>query len=132
MPSNAALDEAGVDALPLNELRNLLLFHFVQGDMIFTDGKKQKGYYETARIDEKSTKYTTEFTSVYIRPGLDVIEIPKKDGSNYVVIEEADNTTNIITGVTQGTGQEVFPILYSNGVIHAIDKVLKVEELDIN
>ena len=132
VPSNAALDEAGVDALPLNELRNLLLFHFVQGDMIFTDGKKQKGYYETARIDEKSTKYTTEFTSVYIRPGLDVIEIPKKDGSNYVVIEEADNTTNIITGVTQGTGQEVFPILYSNGVIHAIDKVLKVEELDIN
>jgi len=132
VPSDAALDEAGVDALPLNELRNLLLFHFVQGDMIFTDGKKPKGYRETARIDEKSTQYTTVFTSINIRPGLDVIEIPKKDGSNYVAVEEADNTTNILTGVTMGTGQEVFPILYNNGVIHAIDKVLKVEELDIN
>jgi uncharacterized surface protein with fasciclin (FAS1) repeats len=132
VPNNAALDEAGVDAMPVNELRNLLLFHFVQGEMIFTDGKRQKGYYETARIDEKSTQYTTIFTSIYIRPGLDLIEIPKKDGSNYVAVEEADNTTNILTGVTRGTGQEVFPILYNNGVIHAIDKVLKVEELDIN
>ena len=137
IPNGKALDDAGVDALPVNELRNLLLFHFVQGEMIFTDGKKQKGYYETARIDEKSTQYTTIFTSIYIRPGLDLIEIPKKDGSNYVAVEEADNTTNILTGVTPvapGTtgGQEVFPILYNNGVIHTIDKVLKVEELDIN
>ena len=132
VPNGKALDEAGVDALPVNQLRNLLLFHFVQGDMIFTDGKKQKGYYETARIDEKSTQYTTVFTSIYIRPGLDVIEIPEKDGNNYVAVAEADNTTNILTGVTRGTGQEVFPLLYNNGVIHSINKVLKVEELDTN
>lgn len=132
VPNGKALDEAGVDALPVNQLRNLLLFHFVQGDMIFTDGKKQKGYYETARIDEKSTQYTTVFTSIYIRPGLDVIEIQGKNGNNYVAVAEADNTTNILTGVTRGTGQEVFPLLYNNGVIHAIDKVLKVEELDTN
>ena len=132
VPNGKALDEAGVDALPVNQLRNLLLFHFVQGEMIFTDGKKQKGYYETARIDEKSTQYTTVFTSIYIRPGLDVIEIQGKNGNNYVAVAEADNTTNILTGVTRGTGQEVFPLLYNNGVIHAIDKVLKVEELDTN
>ena len=132
IPSDEALIEAGVDAMPVNQLRNLLLFHFVQGEMIFTDGKKPAGYYETARVDEKSTQYTTIFTSIYIRPGLDVIEIPKKDGNNYVTVEEAGNTTNILTGVTRGTGQEVFPILYNNGVIHSIDKVLKVEELDIN
>jgi hypothetical protein len=99
--------------------------------MIFTDGKRPAGYYETARIDEKSTQYTTIFTSINIRPGLDIIEIPKKDGNNYVTVVEAGSTTNILTGVTRGTGQEVFPILYNNGVIHSIDKVLKVEELDI-
>ncbi len=131
IPGDQALDDAGVNSLPIPELKKLLQFHFVQGDMIFTDGKKQKGYYETARIDEKSTQYTTIFTSLYITPGIDIIDIPGKDGSIYVEIEEAGKATNILTGVSKGTGQEVFPVLYNNGVIHEIDKVLKVEELDI-
>jgi uncharacterized surface protein with fasciclin (FAS1) repeats len=131
IPSDQALTDAGVDAMPVDELKKLLQFHFVSGSMIFTDGKNQSAYYETTRIDEKSTQYTTIFTSIYIKTGLDIIEIPKKDGTIYVEIEEADKTTNILTGVSRGTGQEVFPILYNNGVIHEIDKVLKVEELDI-
>ncbi len=131
LPGDDAITEAGLADLPVDELRNVLLFHFVQGDMIFTDGKKQQAYYETARIDERSTQYTTVFTSMYIKPGLDMIQIPRKDGSSYVEFEEADETTNILTGVTGGTGQEVFPIMYNNGVIHEIDKVLNVEELDI-
>lgn len=133
IPGDKALDDAGLNTMPVKELRNVLLFHFVQGDMIFTDGKKPKAFYETARIDEKSTIYTTVYTSLYIKPGIDIIEIPVKGGAtNYVKIEEADKKTNILTGVTRGTGQEVYPILYNNGVIHEIDKVLKVEELDIN
>ena len=131
IPSDKAINDAGLNNIPVNELKSTLLLHFVQGAMIFTDGRKEKAYYETARIDEKSTQYTTIFTSIYINPGVDIIEIPKKDGTSYVEIEEADKTTNILTGVTRGTGQEVFPILYNNGVIHEIDKVLKVEELDI-
>lgn len=133
VPSDKAIDDAGLNSLPVNELKNVLLFHFVQGDMIFTDGKKPSGYYETARIDEKSTAYTVVYTPFYINPGIDVISIPGKDGSNYVEIMEADEKTNLLTGVTRtvtGT-QPVFPILYNNGVIHEIDKVLKVEELDI-
>jgi len=129
VPSDKAIDDAGLNSMPVNELKNVLLFHFLQGDMIFTDGKKPAAFYETARIDEKSTTYTVVYTPIYIKPGIDIIDIPGKDGSNYVEIEEADNTTNILTGVTRGTGQEVFPILYNNGVIHEIDKVLKVEEL---
>ncbi len=131
IPSDQAIDEAGLKTMPVSELKNVLLFHFVQGEMIFTDGKKQNAFYETARIDEKSTQYTNIYTSIFIKPGIDIIEIPKKDGTIYVEVEEADKTTNIITGVTRGTGQEVFPILYNNGVLHEIDKVLKVEELDI-
>ena len=90
----------------------------------------RRHYYETARIDERSTQYTTVFTSMFVKPGIDMIEIPAKDGRSYVEFEEADGTTNILTGVSRGTGQEVYPILYNNGVIHEIDKVLKVEELD--
>ena len=131
VPKNEALNSAGVDTMPIDELRNLLLFHFIQGEMIFTDGKKQAAYYETARIDEKSTQFTTIFTSVYIKPGFDIITLLANDGSNYLEIEEAGNTTNIITGVSRGTGSEVYPILYNNGVIHEVDKVLKVEELEI-
>ncbi len=131
VPSDKALDESGINDLPIAALKKSLQFHFVQGDMIFTDGRKQEGYYETTRIDEKSTQYTTIFTSMYIKPSVDIISITGKDGSNYVEIEEANKTTNILTGVNKGTGTEVFPILYNNGVIHEINKVLKVEELDI-
>lgn len=131
IPSDKAIDDAGLNSMPVSELKNVLLFHFVQGEMIFTDGKKANSYYETTRIDEKSTSYTTIYTSIYIKPGIDMIDIPRKDGSNYVEIVEADGKTNLCTGITKGTGQEVFPILYNNGVIHEIDKVLRVEELDI-
>jgi uncharacterized surface protein with fasciclin (FAS1) repeats len=131
IPTDKAIDDSGLNTLPVDQLRNSLMFHFVQGDMIFTDGKKQSAYYETARKDEKSTQYTTVFTSMLIKPGIDVIEIPHKDGSTYTQVVENDKTTNVLTGVNKGTGTEVYPILYNNGVIHEIDKVLKVEELDI-
>jgi uncharacterized surface protein with fasciclin (FAS1) repeats len=131
IPSDQALNDAGANSLPIPDLVKLLQFHFVQGDMIFTDGKKNNMYYETTRIDESSTQYTTNFTSFYIKTGIDLIEIPAKDGSIYVEIEEADETTNMLTGVNKGTGQEVYPIIYNNGVIHEIDKVLMVDELDI-
>ena len=51
-------------------------------------------------------------------------------------IAENGNSTNIITGVyissSTGASSSVFPTSYSNGVVHEIDKVLKIEELDIN
>jgi uncharacterized surface protein with fasciclin (FAS1) repeats len=59
-----------------------------------------------------------------------MISIPKKDGSTYVEVVEADKTSNILTGVQRGTGQENFPILYNNGVIHVIDKVLDVKQVN--
>jgi uncharacterized surface protein with fasciclin (FAS1) repeats len=131
IPNSQALDEAGLNTLPVDQLKNILLFHFVQGDMIFTDGNKPKKYYETARIDEKSTTYTTIYTSLFIKPDIDIIDIPAKDGTNYVEVVEANNTTNILTGFSTGnSGREVFNSIINNGVIHEIDKVLKVEELE--
>ena len=40
IPSDEAITEAGLSTLPVEELRDILLFHFVQGEMIFTDGKQ--------------------------------------------------------------------------------------------
>ena len=59
----------GTDTLTTEELRKFLMMHFVQGNMIFTDGNKPAGYYETTRVDEKSTTYTTVYTKIYIDPG---------------------------------------------------------------
>lgn len=132
VPSDEALDNSGINNLPVAQLKNVLLLHFVQGDMIFTDGKKSAKYYETARIDEKSTEFTTVYTKMFVKPGIDVIDIKAKDGSNYVEVTEDGTTTNLITGVSGGTGQEAFPILYNNGVVHKINKVLNIQELDTN
>ncbi len=130
IPSDEAIQEANLNALPVDELRKVLLFHFVQGDLIFTDGNKSAQYYETIRADEKSTPFATVYTKLFIEPGIDVIRFKNADGSLYTEIIESENT-NKLTGVSLGTGQEVFPSSYNNGVIHQIEKVLNVNELDI-
>jgi uncharacterized surface protein with fasciclin (FAS1) repeats len=130
VPTDKAIDESGLNSLPVAELKSALLLHFVVGHMVFTDGKKSTTYYETARIDEKSTNYTTIYTSIYLKPGIDVITIPDKTGATYTQIVEDGKTTNMLAGVTGGTGQEVYPIMYNNGVIHVVDKVLNYKDLN--
>ena len=132
IPSDEAIENEGLNTLPVDELKKLLQFHFVQGDIIFTDGRKSSGYFKTARIDEQSTEFSKYFTNIYINPGIDVINIPDKDGASYVEIIEEKGRTNLLTGVLLGEGGEVFPVMFNNGVVHEIDKVLKVEELDTN
>ena len=131
VPTNAALDSAKVDTLSREDLKKLLQLHFVQGDLIFTDGKKPPGYYETVREDEESTPFSIVNTKIYIEPGVDVIRIADKNGGVYIEILESE-TTNILTAINLGDGQEVFPVLLNNAVVHQIDKVLKVNELDTN
>jgi uncharacterized surface protein with fasciclin (FAS1) repeats len=129
IPSNEAIQEAGLNSLPVDELRQVLLLHFVQGELIFTDGNKPSGYYETARIDEKSTAFSNVYTQMFVEPGIDVIRFRTKEGALYAEITESQ-VTNRLTGVNLGTGQEVFPNSYNNAVIHQIDKVLNVNEVD--
>jgi uncharacterized surface protein with fasciclin (FAS1) repeats len=45
-------------------------------------------------------------------------------------VVEDGKTTNMLAGVTQGTGQEVFPLNYNNGVIHVVNKVLNYKDLN--
>ncbi len=129
IPSDAALDAYQVDTMGVPGLKKFLQLHFIQGDIIFTDGNKTPKYYESTRIDEKSTTYTTYFTKYFIEPGIDVIYIKDASGGNYVTIPESA-TTNIITGLDLGSGQETIPKVISTSVVHQIDKVLVKSELD--
>ncbi len=131
VPSDAALDSARVDTLPPADLKELLMLHFIKGDLIFTDGKKTSGYYKTTRVDEKSTQYSTLNTQIYIEPGIDIIRILDKTGGTYVELTESDNN-NKLTAINMGEGGELFPIVQTNAVIHQIDEVLILDELNTN
>lgn len=131
VPSEEALDSAGVSSMPVAELRQFLLLHFVQGNVIFTDGSSNPGYYSTVRKDEKSTPFSTVFTPLNIEPDIDVIRIKDKNGGNYIEIPESA-LTNQLAGINTGEGEEVFNSMITNTVIHEIDKVLVKEELDTN
>jgi uncharacterized surface protein with fasciclin (FAS1) repeats len=106
-----------------------VLLHFVPGHIIFTDGKKSPGYYETTRTSEASSQYATFYTQIRIQPGIDVIGIMGKDGNPYVEVQESSNT-NIILGKGLGEGTETIRSTITNGVIHEIDKVLDFAALD--
>jgi len=128
-PTQEAINNSGADTLSVEELKKFVLMHFVQGDFIFTDGNKPPGYYETARIDEKSTQFSIVNTGIYIEPGIDVITINDKDGNEYLTIDESP-MTNLLTGRNIGESTAVFLNVVNTAVLHGIDKALLFEEVD--
>ncbi|MDD4425540.1 MAG: fasciclin domain-containing protein [Mariniphaga sp.] len=132
VPTKEAIESADLASLTKEELRNLLLLHFVRGKIIFTDGSASPGYYTTERIDESSTAYSIINTQMYIEPGIDIIKLRGKDGGSNVDILESP-VANRLAGVREPENSSTppaFPIMFNNAVIHEIDRVLKVEELD--
>ena len=117
-PTAEALDAYSADTLNITDLRKFLLLHFIRGNMIFTDGEKTDGYYETIRTDEKSTPYSTVFTKIHLNPGVDFIGFKAKNGSDYAMVEES-SATNILAGRTLGQGTGAYPAVSYNAVIHA-------------
>ena len=131
VPTDEAIQASNLGELPKDELKNQLLLHFVKGDLIFTDGRNPAQYYETERIAESSTQFSTFYTNMYVEPGVDVIRIKSSGGENYVEIIESENA-NMLAGIISGDGQSAYPDLYNNAVIHEIDKVLSLEDVDTN
>ncbi len=129
IPTDAALDAYQVDTLKTADLKKFLLMHFVHGDMIFTDGRKMEGYYQTARVDDRSTPYTTIFSEIYIKPGNDMISFKAKDGSTYTSVSESA-TTNMVAGRLTGQSTDTYPTIVTNAVIHQIDSVLIYNRMD--
>jgi hypothetical protein len=131
IPTSEALSLSGADTLSTDDLRKFLLMHFIQGEIIFTDGNMPSGYYETIRKDEKSTNFTTIYTQIFIDPGIDVINIPDKSGNTYTSVAESE-TSNFLTGRNLGDGTETILNIVNNAVIHEIDKAFSFEEMDTN
>lgn len=131
-PSDSALYAVGADTLDVPDLQRLLMLHFIQGSLIFTDASSSPAYYETTRIDESSTEFSTVFSPIYIDPTFDLISIYDNSGGLYTSIDEAGDLTNKMAGVNQGEGTEVFPLVVINSVVHGIDRVLIYDELDSN
>ena len=130
IPNDSVLNVTNTDAMSQNELKNFLLMHFIQGDIIFTDGSKQSGYYETARVDESSTPFSTVFTRIKINTDIDKITIPSKNGGSLVVVNESP-VSNILTAVNLSTtGLEAYDNIMNNAVVHEIKKVLLFNEVD--
>jgi uncharacterized surface protein with fasciclin (FAS1) repeats len=128
VPSPDALAAYPVGSLTPDKLKKFLMMHFVQGTLMFTDGNKSAGYYETCRIDEKSTVYTKVFTKVYINPVIDAIEIRADDGSNYLTVSESATSNVMAARVIEP--DLTYPTMVTNGVIHQIDNVFDISGMD--
>jgi hypothetical protein len=129
VPSDSVLNVTNTSGMTTKQLQSFLLLHFVQGDLIFTDGRKADGYYETARVDESSTPYSTVYTKIHISPGIDKIVIPSKSGDP-LVIDESPKTNILVARNLSTTGSEVFTNSLNNGVIHEIRQVLTMETVE--
>jgi uncharacterized surface protein with fasciclin (FAS1) repeats len=129
-PTAAALADYPYGSLTREQLKKFLMMHFIQGSMIFTDGRKASGFYETARIDEKSTQYTKIFTKLYIEPSPDFIRLRADDGTTYLSVEESPVTNLTVSRVLNNSGGSAFPTMVTNAVIHSVDKVLVFDDMD--
>lgn len=128
-PKDSAIIAARTDTLDQEELISFLKFHFVQGEMIFTDGTSAPGYYETMRVDESSTEFNTVFSRMYVNPQVDLIRLPALEGGDFANIPESDSITNIMTG-RRIANDGLFPNVVTTAVIHELDKALNFYELD--
>jgi uncharacterized surface protein with fasciclin (FAS1) repeats len=129
VPSAAALAAYPIGSLTKAQLQKFLMMHFIQGTLMFTDGQEAPGYYETTRIDEKSTEYTKVYTKVYMETVIDAIKFLDKTGATYLRVSES-SLTNKTAARTLSEGDETYPTIVTNGVIHEIDKVFDFSEMD--
>lgn len=129
-PTDSVVNASNLNTMPIPQLQNFLMMHFVQGDMIFTDGNKQDAWYETSRVDESSTPFSTVYTRMRIIPGIDKISIPGKNGSPLVVVNESAKTNVLTARNNSTTGTEAYTNSVNNGVIHEIKKLIRFEEVD--
>ncbi len=129
-PSDQALIDIQADTLSGKNLENFIKIHFVQDDMIFTDGKKSPGYYKTI-YEIPVGGGRNKNAEIYIEPGIDQIIIKGKNNNNYLTVSES-SLSNLITARSLSEGSETnFPNIMSTGVVHKIDKAFMPDLLDV-
>lgn len=124
-PTDEAFSSLDIDNMPLEELESLLRYHFIKGNLIFTDGSKPVGEYETMQIDsEASSEYVTVYSQMKIETGLDVIHILDKNGNTIESIEEEQSKNNIMA-VYDIDASNISPFDFmTHAIVHTIDTVL--------
>jgi uncharacterized surface protein with fasciclin (FAS1) repeats len=130
IPSTQALEEYGADTLPKEELNKLLRYHFVRGELIFTDGNLPGGMYSTTRVDESSTAIQTRYSKLNVLTKPDIIEILDKENNVYLTINE-DERNNNRTVVFKDPNSNSEWDFVTTGVIHQIDKVLVKDSIQL-
>jgi len=118
IPSNEALLQHNTASMTNAAKVQFVRYHFVKGDIIFTDGKKPASPYPTLRVDESSTSFSTNFSNLHIRPAVDVIDILNPDGSLYYRVHENTVLTNKMAS------ERINNTYVTTGVVHVINTVL--------
>lgn len=133
VPTKAALEEVNAANLTGDELKRFVMLHFIQGNLIFTDGKLSEGYYETACVLPAANGVAAHNAKVYIKPGSDKIEMPDQNGNIFLTVNES-SVTNLITVKSLSTNSSE-PFIdrntLSNGVIHEVSKAFVPELMDV-
>lgn len=125
LPTDEAIgrNSERLDTMSVAELQQFVKYHFVPGNLIFTDGNALSGDYNTLRADEASTIYSTVFSTLDLRTGIDHIEILNETGGTIYDIEEAEDITNIMT-VVNVSNDDALDNFVTTGVLHEIDTIL--------
>ena len=129
-PTADALNAISADTLTGKNLERFVKLHFIEGDMIFTDGKLPEGYYSTAYTIPAGNGLAARKAKVYIQPGIDLINIKAKNNSNFATVNESENT-NRICARSLSSESSMYPNIISTGVVHQIDKALEFDLVDI-
>ena len=133
-----AFENVKLTSLSTDELRKFLLYHFVQGAHIFTDGKQPSGTYRTLRVDEKSTDLNKVYSTVNIETGYDIIRVLNKSGDEMATVQPENQSnpnatftrTNKIAYVTvpDPDNANLGSTTYASSVVHEINSVLVYEK----
>jgi len=121
LPSDDALEAVQADTLPVDSLKSFLQLHFIRNDLIFTDGRKPDGLYNT--ISKQKSGSSTQYYQLNLLPGTDELNILKGNGELYYKIEETPGVSNTIcTKLKESPSNDVSYL--TEAVVHKIDTVL--------
>lgn len=137
-PSDSLLNTMNTytNAMSQAELKKFVMMHFIPGQILFTDGNMTSRYYETCRVDEKSTPFAPVYTKIKVVAGIDKITIASVDGSNDVIVNESPRTNMIMSKsivnitTTPPPPPPVYNNSVANGVVHEIKKPLLFGQID--
>ena len=129
-PSDSLLNTMNTNAMSQAELKSFVMMHFIPGQILFTDGNISSRYYETCRIDEKSSQFATVYTKIKVLAGIDKITIASVDGSKDVIVNESPRTNIIMSKSLSTNTTDTYINSVANGVVHEINKPLLFGQVD--